>query len=72
MSAKTSYEKARKDIQRLIEQIQIDLDEHDEHFAEPENQKNWAFVGNLDHVREMLQEVNERRRLELPMVADRL
>lgn len=59
MSAKTSYEKTRKDIQRLLEQIEIDLQAHDQQFEKPESQSNWGFVGNLDHVREMLQEVSD-------------
>ncbi len=49
----TSYKKRQKEITKLMSQIQTKLDK------DPEEQIHWGHVGDLGHVTELLNQINE-------------
>ncbi|MBU0994877.1 MAG: hypothetical protein KJ737_20490 [Proteobacteria bacterium] len=51
-SAKTAYQKRQENIAEKIEHIQTKLKK------EPQGKLNWAHVGSLGHVEELLKEID--------------
>lgn len=51
----TKYKNTRKKVDSLLEEINEKLNKFDNDF----DNKNWGFLGSLNHVEEMLRDINE-------------